>query len=315
MKYKIQFSREFIWLPIILFLSFTTFACGHYTEFDSDYSDYKILKEKTFDTSPGKNLILKASSGDVLITTSDAPKVYVKILGNERASQKVKFNFENSADGVTVIAENKDGWNFFDFGRGIKLRFEITLPKSYNAKVSSSGGDISLNDLNGNADLHSSGGDVKVQNISGNTVVSTSGGDITINNNSGNLDLNTSGGDIKTTGFNGNVSATSSGGDIILEGSNGQIDAHTSGGEINLNYSGENLGIKLVSSGGNIVVKLPGNFNAQANLYASGGDIQCGFEGNNVQKISSSKYEADFNNGGKDFIAKTSGGDITIKKK
>lgn len=315
MRYKIQFNKEFVWLPIILFLSITTFACGHYTEFDGDYSDYKIIKEKSFDTSPGKNLILKASSGDVVITTSDSSRVYIKILGNERASKKVKFNFENSSDGVTIVAENKDGWNFFNFGRGIKLRFEISLPKSYNAKVSSSGGDISLNDLSGNADLHSSGGDVNVQNTSGDIIVSTSGGDIVTTNNSGNLELNTSGGDIKTIGFNGNVSASSSGGDIILEGKNGQIDAHTSGGEINLNYTGQNMGIKLVSSGGDIVVKLPNDFNARANLYATGGDIQCEFEGNNVQKISSSTYEADFNTGGKDFIAKTSGGDITIKKK
>ncbi len=314
MKYKIQFRKEFTWLPIILFLSAIFSACGHYTQFDGDYSDYKIIKEKTFDTSPGKNLLLKASFGDVAITTSDESKVYVKILGNERASKKVRFNFENTVDGVEITAENKDGWNFFNFGGGIKLRFEVVIPKNYNAKISSSGGDISLNDLNGSTDLHSSGGDISLQNTSGSTLVSTSGGDIEINNNSGNLDLKTSGGDIKAKGFNGNVSASSSGGDIILEGSNGQIDAHTSGGEIKLNYTGQNMGIKLVSSGGNISVKLPNDFNANANLYASGGEIHCGFVGNNVQKISSSTYEADFNNGGKDFIAKTSGGDITIKK-
>ena len=314
MKNKLQLNKEFTWLPIILFLSAIFSACGHYTQFDGDYSDYKIIKEKTFDTSPGKNLLLKASSGDVVITTSDSSKVYVKILGNERAYKKVKFNFDNSPNGIEIIAERKDGWNFFNFGEGIKLRFEIILPKNYNAKVSSSGGDISLKDLNGSTDLHSSGGDISLQNTSGSTLVSTSGGDIEINNNSGNLDLKTSGGDIKAKGFNGNVSASSSGGDIILEGSNGQIDAHTSGGEIKLNYNGQNMGIKLVSSGGDIEVKLPNDFSAKANLYASGGDIQCDFTGNNVQKITSSTYEADFNNGGKDFIAKTSGGDITIRK-
>ncbi len=315
MEYKIHFRKQLLILSVILFLSVTFFACGHYTEFNDDHSDYRIIKEKTFDTSPGKNLVLKASSGDVIITTSDSPKVYIKILGNERANKKVKFHFDNSSDGVTVIAERKDDWNFFNFGSGIKLRFEIILPKNYNAKASSSGGDISIRDLSGELDLHSSGGDVSTKNIAGNIIVSTSGGDINITDNSGNLDLSTSGGDIKTVGFNGDVHASTSGGDIILDGSNGKIDAHTSGGEINLNYSGQNMGIRLGSSGGDISAKLPNDFNAQANLYAAGGDIQCDFAGNNVQNISSSKFEADFNNGGKEFIAKTSGGDITVKKK
>ncbi len=313
MKNRIRFIEELLFFFFITLLSFLSFTCGRYTELDN--SNFEVLQEKTFNTSHGKDFTLKAFSGDVIITTSDEPQVYVKILGNERAKKKVEFKFKNTDEGVAVIAERRDGWNFFNFGSGIKLRFEVRLPKNYNADVSSSGGDISLADLNGNIDFRSSGGDIRVKNSNGQAQVTTSGGDINLDNTSGNFELKTSGGDIKNIRFNGNVSASTSGGDIIMEGANGKIDAATSGGEITLNYSGQNMGISLISSGGDIKVKLPNDFNAQAKMYASGGDIECSFSGNNVQRISSSRYEADFNNGGQELLLKTSGGDIIVSKK
>jgi uncharacterized protein involved in outer membrane biogenesis len=274
-----------------------------------------MLEQKTFETSPGKNFKLKAFSGDVLITTSDDPVVYIKIYGNERAKRKVKFDFENTDEGVTVTTEGHDNWNFFNFGNGVKLKFEIRLPKTYNANVSSSGGDIRLEDLTGKIELSSSGGDITLKNVDGNTAVSTSGGDVNLDNAKGSFDLKTSGGDIKSLDYNGDLYASTSGGDIDLRGGNGKIDAHTSGGEINLDYTGKNMGVNLESSGGDIKIKLPQDFNAEAKMSASGGSIHCEFEGSNVTNISSGKYEGDFNNGGPELIAKTSGGDITVTKK
>jgi DUF4097 and DUF4098 domain-containing protein YvlB len=240
---RINFWRNGYFIPFLILLGFCSIACGHYTEYND--SGYEVLHEKTFKTTPGKNFKLKAYSGDVTITTSDEPEVYVKILGNERAEKKIKFDFDESDNGVTVITSGHDNWNIFNFGRGIKLRFEIRLPRNYNAKVSSSGGDIKLEDLNGKIELGSSGGDIIIKNTNGTAVVSTSGGEVNLVNTTGDLDLKTSGGDIKSLGFNGNISATTSGGSIELKGTNGKIDASTSGGDVDLDYTGQNLGIDL----------------------------------------------------------------------
>ena len=158
---KNYFKTPVLSLLILFLFGLTSMACSHYN--DLGYGDLQVLQEKAFNTSPGKNFILKASSGDVMISTSDSPDVYIKILGNERARKKVDFHFDNSSNGVTVEADVRSGWNFFSFGSGIKLRFEIQIPKNYNADVSSRGGDIRLSDLNGEIVLRSSGGDIIVK--------------------------------------------------------------------------------------------------------------------------------------------------------
>jgi DUF4097 and DUF4098 domain-containing protein YvlB len=313
MKKKYFFKVGMFSLVFFLFLSFSSLAGNFY--YKKSDSNLKVLEERTFNTTPGKNFELKASAGDVFISTTDSPNVNIKILGNEKAQKNFTFEFENTSNGVTVTTKKKDKWNIFNLFNNINLRFEITLPKNYNANVFTSGGDIKLASLQGEIKLRSSGGDITIKNTNGKLDISTSGGDITLDNAVGNQKLSTSGGDIESNGFNGNIDASTSGGDISLNGSNGEISASTSGGEVRLNYSGKNLGIKLKSSGGDVVAKLPSDFNAHADLHASGGDINCEFKANNVDHISSSKYEADLNSGGKTLYVKTSGGDINIQKR
>jgi DUF4097 and DUF4098 domain-containing protein YvlB len=310
---KFNFWKGLCLIPVFMILGLSCVACGHYTEFDD--SSFSVIHEKTFNTTPGKTFKLKAYSGDVVITTSDEPQVYIKILGNERAERKVKFDFSEGDDGITVTTKGHDTWGLFNFGQGIRLRFEVRLPRNYNAVVSSSGGDIKLGDLNGNVEFNTSGGDVIINNVNGDVVVTTSGGKVNLDNTRGNLDLETSGGDIKSVGFEGSISAHTSGGGVTLIGGSGKIDAGTSGGDVTLDYAGANLGIYLETSGGDINIKLPQDFNANARLSTSGGSIHCDFPGNNATNISSGKYEADFNKGGNELVAKTSGGDISVSKK
>jgi hypothetical protein len=312
MKNKNFWMNSYLFTILVL-LGISSIACGHYSDFDD--SGYMTLQEKTFNTIAGKTFRLKAYSGDVIITTSDEPEVYVKIFGNKRAEKRVKFDFDESEDGVTINTVGHDNWSFFNFHRGIGLRFEIRLPRNYNAKVSTSGGEIKLENLNGRIDLNSSGGDIVIRNTEGSTVVSTSGGEVNLNNTKGNLDLKTSGGDIKSYDFDGNLSAYTSGGSIRLKGGNGKIDANTSGGDVELDYIGQNMGVHLETSGGDITIRLHNDFNANARMSTSGGTIHCDFPGNNVTNMSSGKYEGDFNNGGNELIAKTSGGDISVSKK
>ncbi len=273
------------------------------------------IEEKTFNTFPGKSLFLDASYGDVYIKTSADSKVTVRIFGDKRAEKNIQFTFDNNDKGVTVKAEKKDGWHFFSFGSSGNLRFDITLPKSYNAVVNTAGGNIYLDNLNGDVKLKSSGGDLSLSEINGNINAQTSGGDIRIDSTNGNINIGTSGGDIRAESFSGDFDASTSGGNITLDGSNGKINASTSGGEVSLNYSGENKGINLSTSGGSIKIILPSNFNADVKLETSGGSIKCKFKANNITEVTSYKLQGQFNSGGNSLIAKTSGGDIIVKEK
>jgi len=277
--------------------------------------ELSLLHEKTFTTVPGKLLKVDTQSGSVKVETWDKNEVYVKVFANEKAKQKLEFKFSEEDWGVYIVAKRKDSFWGFNWGSSLRVRFEIMVPKSYNAKVSTSGGNIGVKNLAGNIEGKTSGGDLKLYDNVGNTNVSTSGGNITIKNNKGNTRGSTSGGNISVTDFNGDLEVSTSGGDVELKGGNAKINASTSGGDVKLDYWGQNLGIDLSTSGGDITVYLPADFSARANLKTSGGSISCELTTNNVVKISSSRFEADLNKGGKSLICRTSGGDIDVKKK
>ncbi len=294
-----------------IFLSVNAAGCS-YREMDDE--ELKILHEKTFQIAPGNLFTLEASSGDVLITTWDKSEVYIKVLGNDKAKEKVEFNFTGDQKEVKVTAK-REGNTFNWFSKGISLRFEVKVPKQFNNTVNTSGGDIRMADVEGTTNIRTSGGDISLKRLTGNLRAGTSGGDINVENTSGDINVSTSGGDITGIDFKGDIEATTSGGDIQLKGSDSRIEAETSGGDVDLIYTGENKGISLSSSGGDITANVPADFNAYAKFSTSGGDVSCNLSTNNVVKISSSRFEADLNKGGNSFTVKTSGGDITVRKK
>ncbi len=295
-----------------IMLTGSLIACR--VEVGSDLSgDLQTLQEKTFSIQPGKDLSVEALSGDVTVTTWDKSEVYIKVLGNDRAKDKVDLSFNNNDNEVSVIAKS-NGSVFNWFSSGIKLKFEIKVPSEFNTNINTSGGDIMMGEIRGNNQLKTSGGDVWVKNTDGVLKVTTSGGEINLDSNSGDMNVSTSGGDIKARNFKGDISASTSGGDIYMKGSDSKVYAETSGGDIVLEYTGVNKGIDVETSGGDIQMKLPADFNASANMHTSGGEIECDLTANNAHRISSSRFEADLNNGGESLVAKTSGGDITIKK-
>ncbi|QQS35637.1 MAG: DUF4097 family beta strand repeat protein [Ignavibacteriales bacterium] len=303
-----------LFFAITFLLTSTLFsACRIENSYAGD-DNLRVLHEKTFPISAGKDLKLEAASGDVMILTWDKNEVYVKVLGNDKAEEKIDFRFIGNSDEVEIIAK-KEGSVFNWFSSGIKLKFEIKVPASFNTKVSTAGGDIRLADVKGENNLKTSGGDVWVKNTNGNLNLSTSGGDINLDNNSGEMSVSTSGGDIMCKDFSGSLNASTSGGDIKLFSGNAKVSASTSGGDIAFEYNGKNNGIELTTSGGDITLKVPSDFSAAARLYTSGGDIECNLTTNNVKKISSTKFEADINNGGSPLVCKTSGGDIVVSKK
>lgn len=279
----------------------------------SSDDNLKVIHDRTFNIAARNNLILDASSGDVQISSWNKNEVNIKILGNDQAKEKVEFIFKESKDAIRVQA--KYGWALSNIFKKIQMRFEVKVPNDFNLEANTAGGEIKIKDINGKITAKTSGGEINLTNISGKITATTSGGDIIFNSATGNIEINTSGGDIIGKQFSGNLKASTSGGDISLSGADTKISASTSGGDISVDYSGQNQGIELRTSGGDIIVTLPSDFNASANLSTLGGSVKSDFKGNNAVKISSTKFEADINNGGNPLILKTSGGDIIVKKK
>jgi hypothetical protein len=296
---------ELVFLLIIsaILLSATTiFASGR-----------KLIKERSINTQPGLTLTVEASGADVFVKTWEKDEACIKIFGNSRAEEKMRFEIEKTQSGVKVLAKKKSSswFNFFSSGN-YDVRIEVMIPKNYNTDIETSGGDISIAELKGDNNLHTSGGDVKLNNTEGELFVQTSGGDIRLDYQKGRSNLSTSGGDIIVVKAYGDLKASTSGGDINIESSNGKIYAKTSGGDIELTYEGSNKGVEARTSGGRIHAKLPSAFKANVFLETSGGDIESNFDNSRTNKVTRSSYKAEYNGGGEKLNLETSGGDIIV---
>lgn len=239
--------------------------------------DLQLIKEKSFNISPGKDLHVELSSGDVKVTYWNNNEINVKIFGNENAMEKINFTMDGTEDFVKITGKNKSSTS--SWFSNISVEVEIKVPAQFNLDISTAGGDIKCGGITGNASL------------------------------------STSGGDIWGDKFSGVLDASTSGGDIFLFCKDAKINGETSGGDIKLEYEGENRGIDLSTSGGDIDIKLEKDFKASMELSTSGGDVSCSLTMSNVKKTSSSRLVADLNGGGEKLSAHTSGGDISVIEK
>ncbi|GAB4146422.1 MAG: hypothetical protein Fur0015_13030 [Ignavibacteriales bacterium] len=273
-------------------------------------AESKLIQTKKFDVNDGGLITVKTSFGDVNISSWSNSEVEIRVYGNKKTADKIRFSFEKSGNEVIVKAEKKGniGFNVFN---NFELKYEIKVPKNFSSSVATAGGDISMNGLNGEFEFKTSGGDIEIADNVGKTRAFTSGGDIEIKNHKGNIKAETSGGDIKIQTF-GNVDCGTSGGDIDLICENGSVNAGTSGGDVALKYWGKNYGIKCETSGGDISCVVPDNFKADVELKTIGGDIDLNFANANTNKISHSKFYGKFNGGGEKFICTTIGGSIKV---
>lgn len=273
--------------------------------------DARLLFEATLDTEPGKELSTSLIAGSVKISSWNNNQVSVKVYGNDEAEEKVVFKAESNESGVKVEGKQTETKDF----KNLTIKVEIIVPQSYNIKLFSTGGNFSVQNVNGFIEANTSGGSIKLENTVGDLKAYTAGGNITIESSQGNIDATTSGGTISITSFDGNVDASTSGGHIILAGRDGKINASTAGGHIKLDYSGINKGIDMSTLGGNISATLPNDFSADANIGTLVGKITCDFAKSQTDGYVSSYIKAKFNDGGEVFKCTTSAGNITISRK
>lgn len=296
-------KKFFLLLGLFAFLNANVFA-----------EELRTLKENTFQVKDYQNIYVNASGTDVKIESWDKQEVYVKILGNNKAEEKLKFEVYQEGDVVKIIIKKKNSfWNWFS--SHISSRVEAKVPAKFNANVETSGGDIKVTGMTGGFKFDTSGGDIMLLNLNGKVTAETSGGDIQLSSHNGEMFLSTSGGDITTKDVEGNLKAETSGGDIKIDSKDGKIYGSTSGGDIIISYKGENKGIKAETSGGDIQAYLPANFKANVHLETSGGEVESHFKNSKTIKVKRSELTAEFNNGGPVLDLETSGGDVVVEQK
>ncbi|MFC1551939.1 DUF4097 domain-containing protein [Candidatus Latescibacterota bacterium] len=302
---------------------------------------------KSFSVSEGGTLTIDANLGSLEVTTSGRNTVDVEIIRELRTNNRddadeiledFEVDFSHDGDDVTIVSEYFNDRSmisrfFSSNNRRINIKYKVSVPEKYNIDLKTSGGSISVEDIEGTVNCKTSGGSLNFGNVVGPVWGRTSGGSITLNDCSGDVDVHTSGGRINIGRVDGVVIAKSSGGSITIERAEGSVTAHTSGGSIKVeevsghieaHTSGGSVtahissqpgsDCKLTTSGGSVNVYLANNINCDVNAKTSGGRVNTEIPVSVTGELRKNALNAQINDGGPELYLRTSGGSINIKE-
>ena len=275
---------------------------------------------KTFTLDGPGELVVQTSGGGIEVTGYDGNEVtvevYVKtnrgwsLFGSddddvEEALQDYIIDIHQDGTAISAIAKKKKNTG----NNNVSISFTVNVPTAMSCELSTSGGSISVADVEGKHAINTSGGSLNFDRISGTTDAHTSGGSINISDYSGKLDANTSGGSIRVNRTDGEAVLKTSGGSINLEDIRGSIEARTSGGSIRAEV--EELGefVTLSTSGGSIVATVPGGQGMDLDL--SGDKVNTKLE-NFSGESEKNSITGSVNGGGIPVSMHTSGGSVTL---
>lgn len=279
-------------------------------------------KTETFQVPKDGELEVFANPGDITIDTWDKNEVVIKMRGEDENSDLDDLTIDQKNKKIIVRYDSRWGWSE-------SIDFLITIPKSFNVSLSTTGGDVDFrNDVTGNIDINSSAGDITMANVSGKLSLNTQGGDIRLRDVNGDLDVNTQGGEIrvgkitgKTARVNtqgGDISITSIGSDAKVKTYGGEIrigdidgnaDVTTYGGDVELGNVGGS--VKMETYGGNLSLQ-SANGEVDASTYAGDIDLK-NVKGSVRAKTNAGNINAELYPTGKNrSILKTSNGEVTL---
>lgn len=242
-------------------------------------ADEKPYLTKSFSTDGFKNLKVETSGGNVTVIGKNGGEASIEMYvrssnsKNDLSQEEIKKRLENyvvnvnkDANTLTATAKRTGDGNWKD---GLSISFKVYVPTAVTADLKTSGGNVTLTNLDGTQKAVTSGGNIDLNNMKGNVHVRTSGGNIDIETFSGTLDAVTSGGNIKADQAKGAMKLHTSGGNIRLATVSGSLDAKTSGGNIGAEITELGERLSLATSAGNVTVKMPLNKGMDLDLKGS----------------------------------------------
>lgn len=292
----------------------------------------EVPLHRTFNVSSGGTLTVDADVGDIQVSPG-AGGVAVDVFRRGRDEQDLQVTFDQQGNDVYVRARNHRASRWFGWNNDLDVRFVITVPSRYNARITTSGGDVRVGDLQGDVRCKTSGGTVHVGHITGPVDAKSSGGDVDVDAATGTADLRTSGGGIRIGDVSGAIQARTSGGSIevhragadlyartsgggiAIDQALGAVDAQTSGGSIHARFAQQPRGdSRLSTSGGSITVAVAPNVSLDLDAHTSGGEVDTDVPVTLLGRQSESSLEGKINGGGPKLVLRSSGGGIRLRK-
>jgi hypothetical protein len=271
-----------------------------------------------FPANNGENLEVRTSGGSISVKGADVDEAEVRMYVRKRNrylspsdTDLSNFDIEITKRGNTIIARasRKNTRNTILNVNNESISFEVLIPSQFNIDISTSGGSIKIDEIEGNLNGSTSGGSISLNNLGGVVDVRTSGGSISINECGGTIKARTSGGSVTAKNSTGIIELRTSGGSMNLDNISGELDASTSGGSIRGNMLKLEGDLSLSTSGGSINASMPADLGLDLDLKGNNVVVQLQ---NFTGETKRNSVNGSMNGGGHKVSMRTSGGTVRL---
>lgn len=271
--------------------------------------------EKTFQTTAGKKIDINLKSGgaiNIIGGQKNEVVVRARLRGEDR--DELDFNVEESNGTIRVTSQYTGGRHSHNASSDL----DIEVPSRFNVSLQTMGGDVSINNIEGEISGETMGGELNLQALKGNIQLTTMGGEVTLEDSALDGAVKTMGGDVVIRNVSGSVKGSTMGGDVRYENANsagmtkGEVKIDSMGGDLNVKDAPE--GASLQTMGGDIHVRSASNFveattmGGEINLDSVDGWVNASTMGGDVHV----RITGDPSKGKRDVDLTSMGGDIEL---
>ncbi|HKR65872.1 MAG TPA: M56 family metallopeptidase, partial [Thermoanaerobaculia bacterium] len=150
--------------------------------------------DRTVAASPGETLTvdLESTGGDIELHGWDEPRVAIgiQLAGRDAAYQRA--DVDRSADGVRLHVE----FTGSSHSRSTSNAFTIHVPRRFNLRLRSAGGDVSIENVEGTFEGYTGGGEIQLSHVKGSAHLSTGGGEVRVDDSDLDGSVTTGGGEV-----------------------------------------------------------------------------------------------------------------------
>jgi hypothetical protein len=277
-------------------------------------NDKEVKKE--FNVKPGGKVSIDLKTGaDIEIKGWNKDLLTVSATMEDDDDNPIKFEFSQNGNDVEIRSNysHRNGHN------QSSAKLVLQVPQKYNVGFSTMGGDVNIENVEGELEGQTMGGDLTLSNLKGNLNLTTMGGKISLKDSEVDGKVKTMGGEVLVENVKGDVDASSMGGrvqQINVQGKNKsigkEVNISTMGGELEIDNAPN--GAKLKTMGGNISINSAGKF---LDAETMGGDIEAKevdgwIKARTMGGDVNVKMVGNPNDGKRDVSLQSMGGDITL---